>query len=526
MHGLIFSSQTASGSPGIRRADSTSALTDCVIAAAAVLVCRLLASLTCHLYDDAFITFRIAENFAQGQGFVYNPGAPWEPVLGTTTPAHACILALAALAGLKLTLFSTFFNAACDTVTALLLLRCFAGRSSRGGWLAVLAFASLPELNRTAAGGMESSLFVTLLLAAFSSTASRRLTLAGLAAALATTVRPEGILVFPVLLLCPMRPLRQACRLLAPAVLGLLAYTLTLTSYFGTPIPHCVLAKAALYGGLEGWRRVSEIVTDAFAPSWPMIAALPLTVVGCASCLRAGGVLRAYSIYALSLTAAYLAARPMMFDWYYPPVLTADCLWIGSGVVRLLESGTPSLVHRVGFHWRGISIGTAALAVSLVGATAYRLGPSLVDTRIYQPLQRWADQNASPRTTIMACDIGCLGYVTKARILDSGGLVWPEARRHPQEPALLKRYQPDYAFIIASPARIKVMQTDADLARLYEPVLRFNAGNDDRTVLPESSLTRQAARTWAANWHHDYILYQRRTDAGTVVRGEESVLDD
>ena len=40
--------------------------------------------------DDAYITFRYARNIASGVGFVYNAG---DPVLGTTTPAYALLLA-------------------------------------------------------------------------------------------------------------------------------------------------------------------------------------------------------------------------------------------------------------------------------------------------------------------------------------------------------------------------------------------------------------------------------------------------
>ena len=42
-------------------------------------------------YDDPFITYRYAENLAQGKGFVYNPG---ERVLSTTTPLFTLLLAL------------------------------------------------------------------------------------------------------------------------------------------------------------------------------------------------------------------------------------------------------------------------------------------------------------------------------------------------------------------------------------------------------------------------------------------------
>jgi hypothetical protein len=42
-------------------------------------------------YDDAFITFRYAENLYQGVGFVYNPG---EKILSTTTPFFTFLLVL------------------------------------------------------------------------------------------------------------------------------------------------------------------------------------------------------------------------------------------------------------------------------------------------------------------------------------------------------------------------------------------------------------------------------------------------
>lgn len=510
MHGLSSTQTDAVNLSMPSSVGAAATRTDYAVAFGTVLACRLLASLACHIYDDAFITFRIAENFAQGRGFLYNPGAPWEPVLGTTTPVYACLMAMATLAGLKLTAFAVFFNACCDAATVVLLIRCLAGELSRGGWIVVMAFACLPELNRTAAGGMESSLFVTLVLLALCLGLSNRLIPAGIVSAILVAVRPEGLLLLPVLLFCSAQCLRQACRLVLPISLGLLVYVSILTFYFGSPISHSVLAKATLYGGLGGWQRVGGIIAGAFAPSWPLVAVLPLTIFGCLCCLRDGGVKRAYSVFVLLLTAAYLAARPLMFNWYYPPMLTADCLWIGIGLARLGELVWPSVTRRVILYWRHLFMVTSTAVVVLVAAAAYRLGPSPVRTRIYEPIQKWAAGHVAPDTTILACDIGWIGYASGARILDSGGLVWPEARRQPRESTLLREHQPDYALIIASPARIKVMQTDPDLVRLYRPVLRLNAGNDDRLVLPESSLTQAAARQWAANWRHDYVLYQRR----------------
>ena len=44
-------------------------------------------------FDDTYITFRYSLNLASGYGFVYNLG---EPVLGTTAPLWAMVLALCA----------------------------------------------------------------------------------------------------------------------------------------------------------------------------------------------------------------------------------------------------------------------------------------------------------------------------------------------------------------------------------------------------------------------------------------------
>ena len=42
-----------------------------------------------YSHDDAFITYRYAENLARGHGLVYNPG---EAVLGTSAPGYAAVL--------------------------------------------------------------------------------------------------------------------------------------------------------------------------------------------------------------------------------------------------------------------------------------------------------------------------------------------------------------------------------------------------------------------------------------------------
>ena len=64
-------------------------------------------------FDDPYITFRYARNWADGNGFVFNTG---ERVMGTTAPFYALILGAGALAGIDIP-----FLAGCMTVASIAL---------------------------------------------------------------------------------------------------------------------------------------------------------------------------------------------------------------------------------------------------------------------------------------------------------------------------------------------------------------------------------------------------------------------
>ena len=73
--------------------------------------------------DDAYITFRYAQNLLSNQGFVYNPG---EAVLGTTTPLFALILTLiGAVLGTAeaFPIIAPILSALADAIACFLLIR-------------------------------------------------------------------------------------------------------------------------------------------------------------------------------------------------------------------------------------------------------------------------------------------------------------------------------------------------------------------------------------------------------------------
>ncbi|MFT5195159.1 MAG: hypothetical protein ACI9EW_000739 [Cellvibrionaceae bacterium] len=72
---------------------------------------RIAAASMLHVFDDAFITFRYAQNLANGIGFVYNPG---EWVLGTTAPAYGLLVSIFELLRLPTPLAVTAMNILID----------------------------------------------------------------------------------------------------------------------------------------------------------------------------------------------------------------------------------------------------------------------------------------------------------------------------------------------------------------------------------------------------------------------------
>jgi len=76
--------------------------------------------LTNYTFDDAYITFRYAENLANGLGFVYNAG---ERLLGTTTPLFTLLLAGFNVIGIPVASAALFISLMASGLTAVILYR-------------------------------------------------------------------------------------------------------------------------------------------------------------------------------------------------------------------------------------------------------------------------------------------------------------------------------------------------------------------------------------------------------------------
>ena len=208
------------------------------------------------IQDDAYITYRYAQNFLHGDGLVYNIG---ERVEGYTNFGWLAYLILWGALGLDYILASqitgALLGAGVVVMTWLLALEVF---DERVEWMAAAA-ALLVGCNQSLAywspAGLETAgfaFFALLSLYAY----VRRSRILVLSIAIATLLRPEGVVIAVTLILISLTLDRPAIRFTLGSALGaailLLPYLIFKVLYYGSLLPNTFYAKTSF--GLDQLR--------------------------------------------------------------------------------------------------------------------------------------------------------------------------------------------------------------------------------------------------------------------------------
>lgn len=464
--------------------------------------------------DDAFITFRYARNIVAGAGFVYNLD---ERVLGTTTPLYT--LLMSTLAGLTGSANypgqALIVNALADAATCWLLVRLGEKLSGqrRVGLAAALLWAIAPMSVTFAIGGMETSVFIFLMVLSADLYLSRRTRWAALASALLLLTRPDGALWVGPLILDSLVRGWQARRLpLAEAgifFLTLVPWVLFATFYFGSPLPHSIAAKAVAYHlePIEGFRRLlqhygtpffeQETIPPAYSALilYIFIAYLGLSFIGALTMIKRDSRVWPIALYPWLYFAVFAIANPLIFRWYLAPPLPFYFLLILCGVAKFTMDVPRALrIKEEGGkanRWAMITFLLPPACFLLFSLNAWVAQPDHGPSRpapemawhqlelLYEQVGRdLAERGATPQTVVAAGDVGALGYYSNARILDTVGLMSPEASAYyPLDPALyvinyavaphfILDYQPDYVVVLEVYGR-KGLFVHEDFLRAY-----------------------------------------------------------
>jgi len=461
----------------------------------AVVCCRAIAWFAAPIYDDAFITFRYAANLAAGRGFVYNPGAPWEPMLSLTTPGYGVLLALAGSLGIDLPIAARAIGLVSDGVSAWLTVHLL-GRRRIAAMTAIATFAAMPALLRVAAGGMEAPLLLALALAG-STLAPTRPAIAAALVVAACTVRPEAVLLAVALVVTWWRRPRWLRRFAPIVALGGAAYAGVLMLVNRTPMPHAVAAKAVVTGvnRPESWTGAWALIgRSAALPHLALAPLLPLVAIGLWMTLRRART-RPVVLFGLLMVASYLAARPPIWSWYFYVPLAVWSIALGAGVERVATELQIEAVVRPSLAY----VLSAAVVATVLGAAAAH--PEHVTERVYEPIRAWAESVRDRPVTILAEDSGVVGYYApRARVLDTFGLLWPGGVGSRSWTELARAYDPDYLLLITKRGNVDLMRA-GDLRSRYQPIARFSALGDSDVDPPPQQLP--------PSWAHDYLLYER-----------------
>lgn len=415
------------------------------------------------ILDDAMITFRVAENLADGYGFVYNVG---QRVQVTTTPLYAMILAVGAWlfgSAPRAALILNVTLAALIPILAYDLGRRLAGRIT--GVSGALLLVWMPLL--VIAFSMESYLYVALILAAFDAYAARRYMLAGLLTGVTALARGDAVLVGACILTYDFLAHRRLLwQLILPAISLPAAWYLFATVYYGSPFPATLSAKTAQ--GQFDW--LGEHFISGFLAYWddwvkdysPLFYLFPIfTLLGAVRGLWTQRLWLIVIAHAALYVATFVGLGVTFAEWYYAPLTPAAALLAARGV-RFTASGSARLATKlprlrsasglVRLTSMGVAAGLTVILLSLlypVTRDVVAANPNW-KAQVYPATARWIAANTSPTANLSTIDIGHLGYWSKRQIIDIVGLAQPDVPPHIAEGDFgyaIRHYQPDMVLI-------------------------------------------------------------------------------
>ncbi len=382
------------------------------------------------MMDDAFVSFRYADNWARGFGPVYNPGEP--PVEGYTNFLWVALLTVGARLGGDIVILSRVLGAAAGLLTLLLLFharRFVRGLDGDTPVMAALFLATFCIFQPWPTSGMETTLFGLLLtfsvLLHFStlegSPTPRRLAGLGVILALTAMTRPEGLLAAGLILadqtLESLRKRRfQVCWVAGAFLVIFLPWFVWRWRYYDSFLPNTFYAKVGTTAAQV--RRGKKYFWDMYVPARPLILPAALAVLAPWVWWRRYGryfllplFLAAYTAYIILVGGDGLPAFR-----FFAPLAALLCLLASVGVRRIA-------------HYRHLA---TMIALAIMGLNVYQM---YTNRETYQHVRqgdyvqkkgtlvgKWLRARATANTVLATNTAGTIPYYSRLRTIDTLGL--------------------------------------------------------------------------------------------------------
>ncbi|MFI5336516.1 MAG: hypothetical protein ACHQ5A_07010 [Opitutales bacterium] len=472
---------------------------------------------TDHAWEDYYITLRSSRNLVEGHGLVFTPGErlhTYTSPLGVLVPAGCTWLTGPGREEAALWLFR-LLNTLLLAATALLVWRRFDTLriGSLGRWLffgLMLADAKLIDFS---INGMETAMlvfFTVLLWSELERPGPPRPVFLACATAGLMWSRPDAFIIAGCLLLphlvfrrradgAARLPWRELIRGLGLGALLYLPWFAWAWWYYGTPVPHTIIAKSILtppvrladllalpWGTLMG----TTILGDLFLPAyhwyegdWPGWLKQLAHVVSVAVVFGwlvpwLPGMVRRLSLTLFG--GMFYLCVIIFFPWYAPPWTLLAALALAGAVDQAAERA-----RTAGSRWlppllrTGVTL-AVCLQVLILGAVSWemRIQQRVIENGVRRDIGLWLRRNAAPGDTVFLECLGYIGYYSQLKTYDFPGLSSPEvvdALRHGARRYLhiIERVQPTW--LVLRPAEIAdPTRPENAFLRNYELARKWN----------------------------------------------------
>jgi hypothetical protein len=444
---------------------------------AACLICLGYSLYTNQTWEDALITLRHSENWLNGNGLTYNPGTR---VQGFSSPLSMLLITLCHLLTGKSSYQVTISLYRLFTIPAfaaggVLVLKALDAQPPRlrlAPWLFAIIYLFDVKNVAFSTNGMETAfmlLFVGWAVYLMSRAAPDQWLLRGLCWGGLIWTRPDGLVYIGAFAFAEwvfLSDYRRAtlASLGRSAGVALAVYTPWLIFawlYYGNPIPHTIIAKAAAEQGLAAQLVTAfdhfpgflfDAASQVFCPIygeqtyWLGNDFLARVLIGLTKVVSIVALLyfifptrdrfgRAMSLCFI-LLCCYIGSMPYSYPWYLPPIALVGATAFTRAVLVFASPAAQHRGARDGIEWRlvaartlfaALAIGTAALFITAMYEE--RIQQAEIEIGNRAELGKWLKENAAPTESVYLEPLGYIGYYSGLGMIDYPGLVSPEVVR-------------------------------------------------------------------------------------------------
>jgi hypothetical protein len=438
---------------------------------------------TGRTWEDALITVLHSENFVSGLGLThYHPGQP--PIHGFTSPLSVLIPLAADLLHAGWGLLFLKLVSALIAIPTILLAASVAGHRTfhLNVWLVYLLCGYLAFEHHQilwGMGGMETQVAVCVLFLTLYTALNQNFTALGISMALCLYARPDFVLfLIPVAAYVLLSKKSAFLKTVAIAVAVYAPWLIFTTLYYGSPVPHTIVAKSmgyplwSKYTPLFSnvfWSTTRERIYDhIFLPLGPAFAGhggdfltfadhglisrlcIGITLLGCIAMffrfrkfyIIPLGSLLLYSIY-------YIYMVQTIFGWYLVPFSAVNCLLFVLALGVLCEILPPP-------SWLPATLCIAYVLPFIAIVPATFKGEKDIQEYVENPVRKAIGEyifaHKKPGETVGSESLGYVAYYSRLPVYDFPGLaskqVTDALKLHPGSlDVVLEAFKPDWILL-------------------------------------------------------------------------------